>query len=102
MSSIEGCVPDVYVDGARIPAWDGGDIDQLVSVAEIAAVEVYPGIYKPPEYDSGNLCGSIVIWTGLSPGEAAPAGSHGFDLKTLAAGLAAFAAVAGVIALAWH
>lgn len=65
IQQVDRCVPTVFVDGEQ--AGTGTDIDDLVSPAEVAAIEVYPGISKPPELEKGQLCGAVVIWTGGRP-----------------------------------
>lgn len=95
------CIPEVFIDG--IPTGVGTDVDQLVSVAEISAVEVYPGINKPGELQRGHLCGAVVIWTGPQPEpqQNVPSeGRHRFNFKTLAMVLGGFALMGVVIKLA--
>jgi hypothetical protein len=87
LSATGGCVPDVFVDGAMIPAGSGNDIDQLVSVSEISAIEVYPGLSKPAELHTGHLCGAIVIWTGRPVNQTR---HRPYNFLILAAGLAVF------------
>lgn len=58
------CVPQVFLNGMNTPVPDGV-IDGLVSAPEVRAVEVYTrNGSTPPEFQSRNGCGSIVIWTG--------------------------------------
>lgn len=58
------CVPAVFLNGMSTPIPDG-QLDNLVSSAEVRAVEVYSRTGStPPEFQSRNGCGSIVIWTG--------------------------------------
>jgi hypothetical protein len=58
------CAPAIYVNGMFTPVPDG-QLDNLVSSAEIRGVEVYSRTGStPPEFQSRNGCGSIVIWTG--------------------------------------
>ena len=65
-----GCMnANVYVDGVRVIR-DGGassaSIDNFVSTAEIAGIEVYRGPSELPAEFGGAVgrCGAIVIWTG--------------------------------------
>lgn len=68
------CMPAVYVDGSLarwgqvLGADDVGDyptLDELVSGADIEAVELYDSSSSiPPEFmGPGTLCGAIVVWT---------------------------------------
>jgi hypothetical protein len=72
------CEPIIFIDGvpaagavwahldgpARAGLEGAFDIDDLVSPADIVAVEVYPGISQPGEFMRGVHCGSVVVWTG--------------------------------------
>lgn len=42
----------------------GAHIDELESVADVVEVEVYPGLSQPAEFQRGNPCGMIELWTG--------------------------------------
>jgi len=57
-----GCPPSLFVDGL-----DVGDLRQinfLVSVASIAALEAYPGSSPPAEFAGMNSqCGAVAVWT---------------------------------------
>jgi hypothetical protein len=56
------CVPDIYVDGVRQVGSDG-DVRQVVTGLELAAMEVYRGSSVPVEFRrSMSACGVIVIW----------------------------------------
>lgn len=60
---------NVYLDGVRVIHPDGGgddSIDNMVTPAEIAGVEVYRGASELPAEFGGSVgrCGAIVIWTG--------------------------------------
>jgi len=69
------CTPPIYLDGQR--AWGvDGDIDMLVGLEHVEAVEVYRGISETPPRWLGTVlidtadrrrvqepCGAIVIWT---------------------------------------
>lgn len=58
------CVPAVFLNGMNTPVPDGV-LDNLVSSAEVRGVEVYTRTGStPPQFQSRNGCGSIVIWTG--------------------------------------
>jgi hypothetical protein len=55
-----GCVPDIIVDGVEtIP---GIPLDQLVSLHEIEAIEIYMGSTAPSRFQR-SPCGAIVAWT---------------------------------------
>ena len=58
------CVPAVFVNGMNTPIPDG-ILDNIVSSPEVRGVEVYTRTGStPPEFQSRNGCGSIVVWTG--------------------------------------
>lgn len=58
------CEPVIVVDGIRLPV-SLSNIDDLVPVDFVKAIEVYPRhVQTPPEYQ-GTDCGSVVVWTGL-------------------------------------
>ncbi len=63
------CSASVYLDGVLvIGRGRGGDsIDNFVSPAEIAAIEVYRGPSELPAEFGGSdgQCGAVVIWTGV-------------------------------------
>ncbi|MEO6446427.1 MAG: carboxypeptidase-like regulatory domain-containing protein [Gemmatimonadaceae bacterium] len=57
------CEPELIIDGMNVPRQEM-NIDDLVSVAVIRALEVYPRrIQAPPQYQS-LTCGTIIVWTG--------------------------------------
>lgn len=59
------CRPTVYLDGHRLGS--GEDLDFLVTVTSLEAIEVYTSAAQAPvEYWSGG-CGSIVLWTRMDP-----------------------------------
>ena len=53
----------VFVDGAEMTVMSD-DINQLVSLSEVEAVESYSGVGTiPPQFNStGSACGVVVIW----------------------------------------
>jgi hypothetical protein len=57
------CTPPVFLDG--IPVMSDGDLDALVLLRDVEAVEVYRGSAELPlQYGGSNgACGAIVIWT---------------------------------------
>jgi hypothetical protein len=108
--------PDVEIPGVN----PGAHIDELVSVADLAGVEVYPGLTAPAEFLRGNLCGVIVLWTGGGedirsapphPGFEDGRGSFSVELRAgsgigdfapTAAGLHWAPAAAGGVVLDWR
>lgn len=75
-----GCVPDVVMDGMRIPG--PVRLDDILRVQDVEAVEVYGGAATPIQY-SRSGCGSILVWT-RDPGET---GGGAFSFKRLGIGL---------------
>ena len=63
-TSLNGpCPPLLVIDGMRL---DGasGDIDQITRPEDIMGMAVYRGPSETPvEYQGGNSCGAIVVWT---------------------------------------
>jgi hypothetical protein len=58
------CAPAIFLNGMNTPVPDG-QLDNLVASAEVRGVEVYTRTGStPPQFQSRNGCGSIVIWTG--------------------------------------
>lgn len=60
------CAPDVYIDGTYVPNL-GGDatLESLVSTTSLRAVEVYTRVGGvPSQFQRGNGCGALVLWTG--------------------------------------
>ncbi len=58
------CVPAVFIDGVQVFN-DDGNLDALVNVQDIKAVEVYSRTGSlPAQFQTLRGCGSIVIWTG--------------------------------------
>jgi hypothetical protein len=60
-----GCEPSFYLDG-HLFRLRGQMIDDILSAWDISAIEVYPGMSRPPQFmDMGDHpCGAIVLWTG--------------------------------------
>lgn len=54
-----------WVDGAPFEAVFPGDIDRLLPINEIAAVEVYNGVSVPPQFQMAGqtACAAIVMWS---------------------------------------
>lgn len=59
------CMASVFVDGIPMRQGDGFDIDDLVPMGQLAAVEVYPdNAWGPFEFGGGfGGCGTILFWT---------------------------------------
>lgn len=64
-SGTQGCTPNFYLNGQILPL-RGESIDDIISAFSVSAVEVYPGMSRPPQFmDLGDHpCGAIVLWTG--------------------------------------
>ena len=61
-----GCRLSLYINGNFIPPRGGFGIDEMVSVQDMAGIEVYNGIGGvPPELSMGtsNPCGTVGVWT---------------------------------------
>jgi hypothetical protein len=57
------CVPRLYIDNVIVP--NDGTADSYVTGDQVLAIEVYPGVFGPPQYmDFLSGCGAIVVWTG--------------------------------------
>lgn len=63
-SAVGGCVPSFYIDG-NLVRLRGESIEDLISAFSITAVEVYPGMSRPPQFMDmlEHPCGAIVLWT---------------------------------------
>ena len=57
------CEPELVVDGLRLPRYDS-DIDNLIPVSIVRALEVYPRRIQAPAEFQSPTCGSILVWTG--------------------------------------
>jgi len=61
-----GCPPSLYVDGLEVG--DVRQINLLVSLSGIAALEAYPGSSPPAIFAGMNSqCGAVVVWTPRGP-----------------------------------
>jgi hypothetical protein len=58
---LRGCAPMVWVDGVRMP---GAQLDELVSPADVSAIEVYNSFAGIPAryFDRTATCGTILVW----------------------------------------
>jgi outer membrane cobalamin receptor len=63
-TSISGsCPPLLVIDGMRLEG-ASGDIDTITRPEDIMGMAVYRGPSETPvEYQGGNSCGAIVVWT---------------------------------------
>jgi hypothetical protein len=63
MNPMGPCVPPLYLDG--IPVINDGDLDAMVLLPDVEAIEVYRGSAELPlQYGgTGGACGAILIWT---------------------------------------
>ncbi len=60
----QDCPPVVYYDGIKIGQIDELNPDRFFSTSGIEAIEAYPPMLAPPEFqDSASGCGVIVVWT---------------------------------------
>jgi hypothetical protein len=57
------CVPELYLDRARVGSEVLNDLGKMLPVVEIGGIEVYRGASVPAEFPSLSGCGVIVIWT---------------------------------------
>ena len=58
------CSPTVFLDGMRVFN-DDGNLDAIVNVQDVRAVEVYSrGGSAPVEFQTLEGCGALVVWTG--------------------------------------
>jgi len=59
----QDCIPVVFLDGFRFIA-NGLSVDELVSPADVAAIEVYVrAMQRPAEFTDLADCGVFVVWT---------------------------------------
>jgi hypothetical protein len=62
------CVPDLFINGMRMPRDLVGELDLLVRPQELAGMEVYRSQQVPAEFSGFQGCGAIVIWTRVPVG----------------------------------
>jgi hypothetical protein len=64
LGSTAYCPVRYYIDGASYPLY-GQSIDTMIQVADIGAIEIYPGgATVPPQFGGReSACGVIAIWT---------------------------------------
>jgi hypothetical protein len=57
-----GCPPNLFIDGMEVG--DTRQLDFLITVQSIAAIEAYPGSTPPAEFAGiGVECGAVAIWS---------------------------------------
>lgn len=58
---LRNCRPALWVDGIKM---DNAELDDAVSVHDVAAIEVYTSLPQaPPQYqDRDTRCGSVLVW----------------------------------------
>lgn len=59
------CSPTIFLDGMRMPAFTGDDIDDWISPKDVAGIEIYSESNAPAQFrdlTKMDVCGSIVIW----------------------------------------
>ncbi|MFW6078782.1 MAG: carboxypeptidase-like regulatory domain-containing protein [Gemmatimonadota bacterium] len=63
------CTPQIWLDGIPMGPSAAQDINGLLSVDAVLAVEIYSGPAEtPPQFNvTGSACGAVVIWTGPRP-----------------------------------
>jgi hypothetical protein len=57
------CVPDLFINGMRMPEELVGDLDLLARPEELEGMEVYRSSQAPGQFTNFRGCGSIVLWT---------------------------------------
>jgi hypothetical protein len=58
------CSPAIFIDGIQ-QVDTQGDLEVLVAIHDIRGIEVYTrGSFAPPEFQTSDPCGTIVLWTG--------------------------------------
>lgn len=64
-NDIAPCSANIFVDGLPMPQGRDVDLDLVVPIGQLAAVEIYPDATGVPfEFmNAGNQCGSVVFWT---------------------------------------
>lgn len=61
--SASPCTPQIYLDGFRYTVWDGFEMERLIALDHVAAIEAYPGPAVPHQYLGQSPCGVILVWT---------------------------------------
>jgi hypothetical protein len=65
VKELGGCPPLLFLDGRYMGTVDENDVDQVLSVNEVEAVEAYSSAATiPAEFNrTGSVCGVIAFWT---------------------------------------
>jgi hypothetical protein len=62
-NSGQWCVPGIYLNGALYPGVSAGDLNSLITMKEVAGIEVYSPASAPAQFQQTMTgCGSVVIW----------------------------------------
>src|SRR5688572_14095023 len=61
------CVPQLFVDGMRVPKDMSAELESLVHPRYLRGVETYRGLQAPSEYTDFQGCGSVLLWTRPPP-----------------------------------
>ena len=86
-SGTQACLPDLYIDGMRMPQMADSGIDGLLTPSTLEGVEVYTSSATAPSvFAAHGACGIVAFWT--RPG---PPGK--WSWRKFGAGLGAFALV---------
>jgi hypothetical protein len=78
------CPPLIFLDGTLVGNARDADIDALLAVGTIEAMEFYEGgVQVPGEFAvNGSNCGVIVVWSRRDAGGAIAQGDHWIDVGT--------------------
>lgn len=81
------CPPLVYMDGVLMGNTRDVDVDDIISVDDVAALEFYEGVEVPLEFQSnGSGCGVLVAWSRREVGGAGAGAAHRVELGTQVGG----------------
>jgi hypothetical protein len=61
------CIPTLFVNGMQMPGELNSEMDFIVPVRDLEAMEVYRSNMVPPEFTTPGGCGAIVAWTSRLP-----------------------------------
>ncbi len=81
-----GCTPIVVLDGLRLG--NPIRIDDILTVNEVEALEVYQGSETPIQYTNITTCGVIMLWTRDPIAEEGAGFSWGRTITVVAIGIA--------------